>query len=137
MNALLAKDGYKADHRSQYPTGTTLVYSNWTARGSRIEGINKVVFFGLQYFCEFYLMNYSKKHFFDLPKEEAVKSYKEEMELYLGEGSLTYEHISALHDLGYWPVEIKALPEGKELCPRKRFLIAGNSDRLKTKTISS
>lgn len=56
MNSLLYTDGYKVDHRRQYPEGTTLVYSNWTPRKSRIEGIDEVVFFGLQYFIKKYMI---------------------------------------------------------------------------------
>jgi nicotinamide phosphoribosyltransferase len=41
-------DGYKLDHRRQYPAKTEYVYSNWTPRGSR-TGQKEVVFFGLQY----------------------------------------------------------------------------------------
>lgn len=52
MNPLLFTDGYKVDHRRQYPEQTTLVYSNWTPRKSRIEGVEEVVFFGLQYFIK-------------------------------------------------------------------------------------
>ncbi len=44
MNPLLLTDGYKVDHKRQYPEGTTLVYSNWTPRKSRIDGIDEVVF---------------------------------------------------------------------------------------------
>jgi nicotinamide phosphoribosyltransferase len=54
MNPLLLTDGYKVDHRRQYPTGTTLVYSNLTPRKSRIDGVDEVVFFGLQYFIKKY-----------------------------------------------------------------------------------
>jgi nicotinamide phosphoribosyltransferase len=49
MNPLLLTDGYKLGHKDQYPTGTTKVYANWTPRKSRIENIDKVVFFCLQY----------------------------------------------------------------------------------------
>ena len=28
--AILLTDGYKLDHRRQYPEGTEYVYSNWT-----------------------------------------------------------------------------------------------------------
>ena len=55
MSTLHLTDGYKVDHKSQYPTGTELVYSNWTPRKSRIKGVDKVVFFGLQYFIKKYL----------------------------------------------------------------------------------
>lgn len=30
--AILLTDGYKLDHRRQYPEGTEYVYSNWTPR---------------------------------------------------------------------------------------------------------
>lgn len=58
--AILLTDGYKLDHRRQYPENTEYVYSNWTPRGTK--------------------------------------------------------HIEELHDLGYLPIRIKALPEGT-LCP--------------------
>lgn len=29
---ILLTDGYKLDHRRQYPEGTQYVYSNWTPR---------------------------------------------------------------------------------------------------------
>ena len=34
------------------------------------------------------------------------------MDNYLGKDSIPYQHIADLHDLGYLPLEIKALPEG-------------------------
>ena len=52
INPMHLIDGYKADHRRQYPEGTEYVYSNFTPRMSRIEGVNEIVFFGLQYFIK-------------------------------------------------------------------------------------
>ena len=49
MTPMFNTDGYKLDHRRQYPKGTERVYSNWTARGSRVRGVHEVVFLGLQY----------------------------------------------------------------------------------------
>jgi len=112
MNAIHLTDGYKVDHRNQYPQRTTLVYSNWTPRKSRIEGIDKVVFFGLQYFIKKYLQEEFKQGFFALPKEVVIAKYRRRINSYLGEEAITYEHVEALHDLGYLPIEIKALPEG-------------------------
>lgn len=37
MNPLLLTDFYKVGHRLQYPKNTTLVYSNFTPRKSRID----------------------------------------------------------------------------------------------------
>jgi len=112
MNPLLLTDGYKVDHRRQYPDGTTLVYSNWTPRKSRIEGVDKVVFFGLQYFIKKYIIQDFDLYFFKQPKEEVVKKYARRINNYLGENQVGTQHIEDLHDLGYIPMVFKALPEG-------------------------
>ncbi|MHA4809210.1 nicotinate phosphoribosyltransferase [Flavitalea flava] len=109
---LLLKDGYKVGHKFQYPEGTTLVYSNLTPRTSRNEDIKEIVFFGLQYFIKEYLIRQFNEGFFKRPKVEVVNEYKRRIDNYLGKDSITYQHISDLHDLGYLPLEIKALPEG-------------------------
>lgn len=111
-NPLLYTDGYKVDHRRQYPIGTTLVYSNWTPRKSRIEGIEEVVFFGLQYFIKKYIIADFNENFFDRPKEEVVNAYTRRINNYLGPNSVGIQHIESLHDLGYIPMVFKALPEG-------------------------
>ena len=112
MNPLLLTDGYKVDHKRQYPDGTTLVYSNWTPRKSRIEGIDEVVFFGLQYFLKKYIIQDFDLHFFKQPKEAVVKKYARRINNYLGENQVGTKHIEDLHDLGYIPMVFKALPEG-------------------------
>ncbi len=112
MNPLLLTDGYKLDHRRQYPDGTTLVYSNWTPRKSRIDGIEKVVFFGLQYFLKEYVQTQFQTDFFDRPKEEVLAEYAARVNAYLGPNQVGTDHIAALHDLGYVPMSFKALPEG-------------------------
>ena len=60
-------DGYKVDHRPQYPGNSKLVFSNLTARGSRVEGVEHVVFFGLQYFILRYLIEDWNNNFFSKP----------------------------------------------------------------------
>ncbi|WP_435261965.1 nicotinate phosphoribosyltransferase [Tenacibaculum sp. nBUS_03] len=115
MNPLLYTDGYKVDHRRQYPNQTTLVYSNWTPRKSRIEGIDKVVFFGLQYFIKKYIIEEFQTNFFNKSKKEVCKQYSRRINNYLGENSVGIKHIEDLHDLGYIPMVIKALPEGVEV----------------------
>jgi nicotinamide phosphoribosyltransferase len=112
INPLLYTDGYKVDHRRQYPDNTTLVYSNWTPRKSRIEGVNEVVFFGLQYFIKKYVIQEFNQNFFQKPKEQILKKYASRINNYLGENKVGVEHIGALHDLGFLPIVIKALPEG-------------------------
>jgi len=112
MNPLLYTDGYKVDHRRQYPNNTTLVYSNWTPRKSRVEGVNEVVFFGLQYFIKKYMIEDFQNNFFNQPKGIVCKRYTRRINNYLGENKVGIQHILDLHDLGYIPMVIKALPEG-------------------------
>jgi nicotinamide phosphoribosyltransferase len=111
-NPLTKIDFYKADHRRQYPEGTTMVYSNFTPRKSRIPGIDHIVFFGLQYVVIQYLMNDWIGGFFSLGKDTVIREYKRRMDNALGKDAIPVDHIEALHDLGYLPLEIKALPEG-------------------------
>ena len=112
MNPLLLTDGYKVDHRRQYPTGTSLVYSNWTPRKSRIDGVDQVVFFGLQYFIKKYILEDFETYFFKQPKEKVIAEYQRRINNYLGDNQVGASHIEALHDLGYIPMVIKAIPEG-------------------------
>ena len=120
MNILpiLLKDGYKVGHKFQYPEGTTLVYSNLTPRKSRNEDMGEVVFFGMQYFIKEYLIRQFNEAFFNQPKEEVLAQYRRRIDNYLGKDAIAYDHIEALHNLGYLPLEIKALPEGS-LVPMK------------------
>ncbi|WP_196895673.1 nicotinate phosphoribosyltransferase [Aureivirga marina] len=111
MNPLLLTDGYKLGHHRQYPEKTTLVYSNWTPRKSRMKGIEEVVFFGLQYFIKEYLIDQFNQNFFQRNREEVLKEYKDYVDAYLNE-DYDISHIEKLYDLGYLPIEIKALEEG-------------------------
>ncbi len=115
MNPLHYTDGYKLDHRRQYPLGTSLVYANWTPRKSRIDGIEEVVFFGLQYCIKKYLIEDFETHFFSLPKKEVLAAYQRRINNFLGKNLIGTAHIAALHDLGYLPIKIKALPEGSSV----------------------
>jgi nicotinamide phosphoribosyltransferase len=112
LSPILLKDGYKVGHKFQYPEGTTLVYSNLTPRKSRNPEIQEVVFFGLQYFIKEYLIRQFNEDFFGQSKAATLKAYARRMDNYLGKDAISYDHIAALHDLGYLPLEIKALPEG-------------------------
>ena len=112
ISPIILKDGYKVGHKFQYPEGTTLVYSNLTPRKSRNAEVDEIVFFGLQYFIKEYLIRQFDTCFFGRPKEEVLKAYARRLDNYLGKDSITYRHIADLHDLGYLPLEIKALPEG-------------------------
>lgn len=116
--AILYTDFYKTDHRRQYPTGTTKVYSNLTARISRMPGVDAIIVFGIQYFLRDFLDRRFNQSFFAAPKSEVIGEYQRRMDAALGKGAITTTHLEALHDLGYLPLHIKALPEGT-VCPLK------------------
>lgn len=109
---VLLKDGYKVDHRRQYPSDTLVVYSNFTPRKSRVPGVDSVVFFGLQYFVQEYLIDQFNDQFFNRPKADVMAEYDGVMASYLGPGVIDSTHIGDLHDLGYLPLIVKGLPEG-------------------------
>lgn len=108
--AALNCDGYKTSHRKAYSPHTEKVYSTWTPRKSRMDGVNKVVFFGLQYFIKDYLIDSFNHTFFNRPKDEVMAEIKRIMKYY--NGDINIEHWEALYDLGYLPLKIDALPEG-------------------------
>lgn len=116
MNPVNNTDFYKTDHRRQYPKKTQKVVSNLTARETRIPGINQTVAFGFQFFVKEFLIARWNENFFNKPKAEVVADYKRRLDTSLGKDSVPVEHIEALHELGYLPLEIKALEEGT-LCP--------------------
>ena len=115
-----------------FPKGMTKLYSNFTSRKSRIKGVDEVVVFGIQHFILEYLIKKFNEDFFKLNernwyerqlvagedfgarspkelKETIVRKYKRHC-------NVDTAHIEALWDLGYLPLEIKALDEGT-LCP--------------------
>jgi nicotinamide phosphoribosyltransferase len=118
MNPFLMTDMYKVGHPFQYPEKTQSVYSNFTPRKSRLPGVDNMVFFGLQYFIKKYLIEYFDEEFFYKGKNAVMDEYRRIIKNSLGMHLPTYEHIERIHDLGYLPIEIKALPEGS-LVPMK------------------
>lgn len=127
-NPFLLTDYYKVGHVFQYPANTQLVYSNLTPRKSRIAGVEEMVFFGLQYFIKEYLIGYFNENFFQQPKEKVMADYKRRIVTSLGAHLPSYQHITALHDLGYLPIEIKALPEGSKVPMRVPCLTIVNTN---------
>lgn len=109
----LLVDGYKVGHVFQYPKGTEYVYSNFTPRTTRRSPAPPgVIHFGLQYFIEEYLIRQFNENFFEKPQAEVIEQYERRITNYLGPGWGTTDHLVALHELGYLPLLIKAVPEG-------------------------
>lgn len=113
-------DFYKTGHIRQYPTGTQYVYSNFTPRTDRLANVlpdfdHKAVFVGLEGVCQWLLMDLWNDEFFNKPKHEVVEKYQKRMDSSLGPGAVSARHIAELYDLGYLPIQIKALPEGSRV----------------------
>ncbi len=112
INPMLLMDFYKAVHSDMLNSKMTKSMSYYTPRMSRVGRWNKVVMFGLQMFCKTWLIDYFNDYFFNMPKDEVVGEYKRVLDASLGAGIYNYHKIEKLHDLGYLPIEIIALPEG-------------------------
>lgn len=111
--ASMQKDVYKEFHSRAYHPDVTEVYANYTSRSgklSNIENNDKVAFVGLQYFIKSYLQE-EWNEFFRLDKKTAVATHKRIMSSMLGY-TVDVKYLEDLHDLGYLPLKIKALPEG-------------------------
>ena len=120
INPIQALDFYKVGHKFQYPQGTEKIYSNFTPRSNKLapsvrgQKIDKVVVFGLQGFIKWFMVDLFQKEFFDKPKAEVIAEYDRMTANGLGT-TVDSSHIAALHDLGYLPITIKAIPEGSRV----------------------
>ena len=110
--ALLLSDGYKQCHNKMYPKGLTKLYSYFTPRRNRIPELDTMVFFGLQGFIKKYLIDYFNDNFFSLPEDEVMEEYIRITDSMFGKGVCDAEKVRELHELGYLPLEIRAVPEG-------------------------
>lgn len=141
INPFLLTDGYKVNHRQMYPQGTSLVYSNFTPRHGKHTNVKDgkgVISFGQQMVMR-QIHEMFDKHFFktfkkafynsgkvstiengvtitsdehiNRIKNSVCQEIKKEYSMYLGT-DYDVSHIERLWDLGYLPIEVKALPEG-------------------------
>ena len=120
--ALLLTDFYKICHRSFFNPDTTQLVSYWTPRKSRLEHIDYVVMFWLQATCKKYLIDHFNITFFERPWEEVREEYVTYVAATfyedIAEGEI--EAFKKIYDLGYLPIEIRAVPEGTRVpigCP--------------------
>ncbi|UGO47099.1 putative nicotinamide [Shigella phage ChubbyThor] len=119
LDPIHAIDFYKSGHIYQFPEGSELVFSNGTPRSNKLFNShlpkNGVVVWGIQGFMTWFHELFDEA-FFQRPKAKVLKKYARRMNKVLGPGRVGTEHIEALHDLGYLPIEVRALPEGT-MCP--------------------
>lgn len=112
-------DFYKTGHPGMYPKATKKLVANFTPRSSKYSPVqnspfndNKIVWCGLTGFVKRHLIDNFNERFFNQPKAQAVGKYMRRLDNALGKGKVKREHVEALHDLGYLPLELRALREG-------------------------
>ena len=117
QTALTSLDSYKLGHADQYPEGTTKVYSNFTPRNNSYFSApeeyktKEILWFGIDVLLKD--MNYIwDKTFFSHSKEEVCQEFQTFVAPFVGPKGFNISRIEKLHDLGYLPLEIKALQEG-------------------------
>ena len=124
LMTFLKKDVYKESHVAQLNDNVEELLETWTPRGTRIEGIDSIILFNLQAFVMEYLIEDFNKTFFDKPLDEIIKEYKMFMNGVLFDDDPNLEPITSLHNLGYLPIEIRAVKEGTRVpmrCPAFTF----------------
>lgn len=111
--ALFYADGYKVGHKKMLAKGTAKLYGTWIPRSLKYapKGVKKILSAGHQLTMR-WLHDEFQENFFNQPKDVATQ-FQSDMSKYLG---MDYDgtHFEALHDLGYLPIRVKALPEGVE-----------------------
>ncbi|CAK8054167.1 nicotinate phosphoribosyltransferase [Eupransor demetentiae] len=106
MNLILATDAYKLTHHLQYPDNITKLYSYGEARkGGRFDTIS---WFGFSMILKDFLTQKVTDEMID--QAEAVAKATFGTDRYFNRQ--VWEKV---RDLGYFPVKIKALPEGLEV----------------------
>ena len=111
----LVCDFYKVSHRNQYPKDTENVYSIMVPRSNKyLNKVDRVVSAGISGFVIKYLVDFFQQAFFARAEEDVIQEYSEFIKRTLGaddDGS----HIRELHQLGYLPLRVKAIPEGESV----------------------
>lgn len=132
INPLLyLTDSYKVSHINFETDGVKEIYSNMTARFDHYmqqmcgdAWDNKFVVFGTQYMIK-RLNAYFDSGFFARDKDEVISEMKIILGSYIGQQD--FEHFEKLHDLGFLPIEIRALQEGVLAPIKTPFLTIRNT----------
>jgi nicotinamide phosphoribosyltransferase len=115
-NPLGLTDGYKIGHQAMLAPGTEYLYGTWIPRSLKHapEGVEKILS-AEQQLAWMWLHDEFEEGFFKQPIEVAQK-FGRDMSKYL---NLPFngKHFEDLHELGYLPIRVKALPEGIETKP--------------------
>lgn len=112
-NPLLATDVYKLGHMEFYPENTRFIYSYLLARS--VKKFDSALWFGLQAII--------KEALLQPITPDMVEEFLEYRRMILGANPPGVEKkIRTLGKLGYWPISIKALPEGS-VVPNRNVLM--------------
>lgn len=120
MNPLFATDAYKLSHKGFMVPGTTEIYSNGTPRNAKYLPVNKedhdgkILWFGLQGTMQ-ELVDSFDDNFFTRDKPRAIAELKFVFDCFLGPNAVDTKHFEQLHDLGYLPIRVKRIREGKRV----------------------
>lgn len=112
--AVLLNDYYKLTHVMQYSDDITQMTSYLAPRGSRLPGIEKMVFFGLSGFVHKLHAAY-KETFFNVSwhiVEEQIRNALAGLGYGMKACNDVLMKFNTLHALGYLPIIIKGVPEG-------------------------
>lgn len=120
MNPLFATDAYKLSHKGFMVPGTSEIYSNGTPRNAKYLPVNKedhdgkILWFGFQGSMQ-ELVDSFDDNFFTRPKQIAIAELKFVFDCFLGPNAVDTKHFEQLHDLGYLPIRVKRIREGKRV----------------------
>lgn len=129
-NPLLQTDIYKIGHMMLYPEGTQYVYETLTPRkNSYFPWNDKMTVFGYELFFH-RLHERFQKEFFDLPVEEAVDPVVDTIAEVLSQdvADKVKPQFIKLHEIGYLPLRVQALPEGVLVPMQVPVLTIENTD---------
>jgi nicotinamide phosphoribosyltransferase len=112
LSPMLITDFYKTIHHLAYVPNLEYLVSYWTPRMTRKEGIDKIVMFGLQAFLVKVLIEDFNWNFFNIAWNEVEQEYVRIISNTMTEQAADTSELKKLHDLGYLPIQIRAVAEG-------------------------
>ncbi|MGY8607377.1 nicotinate phosphoribosyltransferase [Gluconobacter cerinus] len=127
-------DFYKTGHAQMIPEGTSVIYTNYTARSSRLmralpDYDGKAVVLGLQRAVQD-IVELWDRSFFSQPRERVLARFRRRLKNSQPDNcdiDAIVGHFGQLHDLGYLPLRIKTLPEGRRVGMKVPFMTVMNT----------
>ena len=107
---MLYSDSYKQCHPVMYPDNQEYLVSYLTPRKAMNKDFPKMVVYGVQPFIVDMMDAFDT--FFAADLDWVMYDYDHYIDAHLGLDNVARDRIVELHELGYLPLEIRALPEG-------------------------